>query len=155
MSHRLCIAFLFVSSEARLIPVFGMRRQIRVLIAADGIITSAAIHAGSRPHQPCVEQLHGRIVHIAQGGHDIRKAVPDGKLRCRTRCKLIIDGLAVFIRRNRHLVIVPFVAAAFRTNKRLVHQPPPERLVCSPRTAACGRSAGSGFSPSPRSRGRM
>ena len=36
------------------------------------------------------EQLHGRIVHIAQGRHDIRKAVPDGKLRRRTRCKFII-----------------------------------------------------------------
>ena len=76
-----------------------------------------------------MEQLHGRIVHIAQGGHDIRKAVPDGELRCRTRRKLIIDGLVVFIRRNRHLVIVPFVAAAFRPHKRPVHQLPPERLV--------------------------
>ena len=55
--------------------------------------------------------------------------VLDGELRRRTRRKLIINRLAVFVRRNRHLVIVPFVAAAFRTNKRLVHQLPPERLV--------------------------
>ena len=48
---------------------------------------------------------------------------------CRTRRKFIIDGLAVFIRCNRHLVIVPFVAAAFRPHKRSVHQLPPERLV--------------------------
>ena len=68
-------------------------------------------------------------VHIAQGGHDVRKTVPDGELRRRTRRKLIINRLAVFVRRNRHLVIVPFVAAAFRPHKRLVHQLPPERLV--------------------------
>ena len=129
LSHRLCIAVLFVSSEARLIPVFGMRLQIRVFIAADGIIASAAVHAGGRSHQPCVEKLDGCEVHIAQGGHDVRKAVSDSKLRRRARRKLIIDGLAGFIRRNRHLVIVPFVAAAFRPYKRSVHQPPPERLV--------------------------
>ena len=76
-----------------------------------------------------MEQLHRRKVHITQGGHNIRKTVLDSKLRCRTRRKLIINRLAVFVRRNRHLVIVPFVAAAFRTNKRLVHQLPPERLV--------------------------
>ncbi|CAN4029247.1 Chloramphenicol acetyltransferase, partial [Dysosmobacter welbionis] len=113
----------------RLVPVFGMRLQIRVFIAADGIVASAAVHAGSRPHQSCVEQFHGRIVHIAEGRHDVCKTVPDGKLRCRTRCKLIIDGLVGFIRCNRHLVIVPFVAAAFRPHKRSVHQLPPERLV--------------------------
>ena len=36
---------------------------IRVLIAADGIVAPAAVHTGGRPHQPCVEQLYGRIVH--------------------------------------------------------------------------------------------
>ena len=155
LSHRLCVAFLFVSSEARLIPIFGMLLQIRVFIAADGIVASAAVHAGGRPHQPCMEQLHGRIVHIAQGGHNIRKTVPDSKLRCRTRCKFIINGLVVFIRRNRHLVIVPFVAAAFRPNKRPVHQLPPERLVAVHKPQPAERSAGSGFPPSPRSRGTM
>ena len=65
LSHRLCIAFLFVSSEARLIPIFGMFFYIRVLVAADGIVAPAAVHTGSRPHQPCMEQLHGGIVHIA------------------------------------------------------------------------------------------
>ena len=70
-----------------------------------------------------MEQFHGRIVHIAEGGHNIRKAVPDGKLRCRARRKFIINRLVGFVRHNRHLVIVPFVAAAFRTNKRLVNYP--------------------------------
>ena len=79
MSHRLCIAVLFVSSIARLVSVFGMLLQIRVFIAADGIIASAAVHAGGRPHQSCVEQLHRCVVHIAQGRHDVCKAVPDGK----------------------------------------------------------------------------
>ena len=65
LSHRLCIAVLFISSIARLIAVFGMLLQIRVFIAADGIVASAAVHAGGRPHQSCVEQLHGGIVHIA------------------------------------------------------------------------------------------
>ena len=37
------LRFLFVSSEARLIPVFGMFFYIRVLIAADGIVASAAV----------------------------------------------------------------------------------------------------------------
>ena len=106
-----------------------MSLQVRVFIAADGVVASAAVHAGGRPHQLGMEQFHGRIVHIAQGGHDVRKTVPDGELRRRTRRKLIINRLAVFVRRNRHLVIVPFVAAAFRTNKRPVHQLPPERLV--------------------------
>ena len=73
------------------VSVFGMLLTIWVLIAADGIVAPAAVHAGSRPHQPCVEQLHGCVVHIAQGGHDICKAVPDGKLRRRTRCKFIIN----------------------------------------------------------------
>ena len=41
---------LFVSPEARLIPIFGMFFYIRVLIAADGIVAPAAVHAGSRPH---------------------------------------------------------------------------------------------------------
>ena len=40
-----------------------------ILIAADGIVASAAVHAGSRPHQPCVKQFHRCKVHIAQGGH--------------------------------------------------------------------------------------
>ena len=106
-----------------------MRLQIRVFIAADGIIASAAVHAGVRPYKPCMEQLHRRKVHITQDGHNIRKTVLDSKLRCRARRKFIINRLVGFIRRNRHLVIVPFVAAAFRTNKRLVHQLPPERLV--------------------------
>ena len=35
------------------------------LIAADGIVASAAVHAGGRPHELCMEQFHGRIV-IAQ-----------------------------------------------------------------------------------------
>ena len=65
LSHRLCIAVLFISSIARLIAVFGMLLQIRGFIAADGIVASAAVHAGGRPHQSCVEQLHGGIVHIA------------------------------------------------------------------------------------------
>ena len=65
LSHRLCIAVLFISSIARLIAVFGMLLQIRAFIAADGIVASAAVHAGGRPHQYCVEQLHGGIVHIA------------------------------------------------------------------------------------------
>ena len=129
LSHRLCITVLFVSPEPRLIPIFGVFFYMRVLVAADGIVAPAAVHAGGRPHQPCMEQLHGRIVHIAQGGHDVRKTVLDSKFRRRTRCKFIINRLVGFIRRNRHLVIVPFVAAAFRTNKRLVHQLPPERLV--------------------------
>ena len=50
LSHRLCITFLFVSPEACLIPIFGMFFYIRVLIAADGIVTSVAVHAGGRPH---------------------------------------------------------------------------------------------------------
>ena len=76
-----------------------------------------------------MEQLHRRKVHIAQGGHNIRKTVLDSKLRCRARRKFIINRLIFIIGRNRHLVIVPFVAAAFRPHKRLVHQLPPERLV--------------------------
>ena len=106
-----------------------MLLQIRVFVAADGIVASATVHAGGRPHQLCVEQLHGRIVHIAQGGHNIRKTVPYSKLRRRTRCEFIINRLIFIVRRNRHLVIVPFVAAAFRPHKRLVHQLSPERLV--------------------------
>ncbi len=148
-SAPLGIAFLFVPSEARLIPIFGMFFYIRVLIAADGIVAPAAVHAGSRPHQLGVQQLHRRKVHITQGGHNIRKTVLDSKLRRRTRCKFIINRLVGFIRRNHHLVIVPFVAAAFRTNKRLVHQLPP----CSPQISACGRSEESDFPPSLRFHG--
>ena len=84
---------LFVFPEARLVTIFGMLLQIRVFVAADGIVASATVHAGGRPHQPCAELLHGRIVHIAQGGHNIRKTVPDGKLRRRTRCEFIKNRL--------------------------------------------------------------
>ena len=84
---------LFVFPEARLVTIFGMLLQIRVFVAADGIVASATVHAGGRPHQPCAELLHGRIVHIAQGGHNIRKTVPYSKLRRRTRCEFIINRL--------------------------------------------------------------
>ena len=120
---------LLVSPKSGFIPIFGMFFYIRVLVAADGIVAPAAVHAGVRPYKLCVQQFHGRKVHITQGGHNIRKTVPYSKLRCRARRKFIINRLVGFVRRNRHLVIVPFVAAAFRTNKRLVHQLPPERLV--------------------------
>ena len=39
---------------------------IRVLIAADGVVTPAAVHAGGRPHELGMEQFHGRKVHITQ-----------------------------------------------------------------------------------------
>ena len=152
MSHRLCIAFLFVSSKARLIPIFGMFFYIRVLVAADGIVAPAAVHAGARSYKPCVQQLHGRKVHITQGWHNIRNTVPDGKLRCRARCKFIINRLAGFIRRNRHLVIVPFVAAAFRarTNARYISFRQNGLLQSTKRSLRkAGRTPG--FPPSPRS----
>ena len=69
LSHRLCIAVLFISSIARLIAVFGMLLQIRGFIAADGIVASAAGHAVVKilftaevgaplGKKLCVSQLH-------------------------------------------------------------------------------------------------
>ena len=73
MSHRLCIAFLFVSSEARLIPIFGMFFDIRVVVAADGIVAPAAefaIRHGLTDIMPALcnvdfasmELLHARLI---------------------------------------------------------------------------------------------
>ena len=76
-----------------------------------------------------MEQLHGRVVHIAQGRHDVRKAELLGKFRRRARRKFIIDGFAVFVRRNRHLVVVPCVTALFGGGECPIHQLFPERLV--------------------------
>ena len=59
-----------------------MAFQIRVLIAADGIVTFAAVCAGRGPHQPGMNQLHGCKIDIAQGGHDVCHTMFDGKLRC-------------------------------------------------------------------------
>ena len=70
----------------------------------------------------CVYQLHGRIVHIAQGGHDVRQPVLDGKLRRRAGCEFIINGLTLVKRRDRHFVIVPLVAALLCRAESLIHQ---------------------------------
>ena len=100
-----------------------------ILIAADGIVASAAVHAGGRPHELGMDQLHGRIVHIAQGGHNVCKSEPLGKFRRRARRKFIIDGLAVFVRRNIHLVIIPCVTVLLGGAECPIHQLFPEWLV--------------------------
>ena len=82
-----------------------------ILIAADGIVALTAIHAGGRPHQPCVKQLHRCKIHIAQGGHNVRKSEPLGKFRRGTGGKFIIDRL-VFILRPIFLTGLFLVLAA-------------------------------------------
>ena len=88
-----------------------------------------------------MDQLHGRKVHVAQGGHNIRKSVFDGKFRCGTGRELIIDGFILLIRGHRHLVIVPPVAARLGHGKRLIHEPAPKGLVAVHefQSAECGQ----------------
>ena len=76
-----------------------------------------------------MKQLHGRKVHIAQGGHDVRQTVLDGKLRRRAGGELIIDRFIFVIGRNVHLVIVPLGALLFGVLKGPIHQPLKKRFV--------------------------
>ena len=76
-----------------------------------------------------MEQLHGRIVHVAERRHDRLKPVLLRKFRRRARRKLIVDGLVRIKGRDLHLVVVPLLAALFGPQERLVHQPPEKRLV--------------------------
>ena len=80
LSHRLCIAVLFISSIARLIAVFGMLLQIRGFIAADGIVASAAGHAVVK------------ILFTAEVG------APLGKKLCVSQLHLLPDHLALHLR---------------------------------------------------------
>ena len=80
LSHRLCIAVLFISSIARLIAVFGMLLQIRGFIAADGIVASAAGHAVVK------------ILFTAEVG------APLGKKLCVSQLHLLPDLLALRLR---------------------------------------------------------
>ena len=78
-----------------------------------GEVAFVPVCAGGRADQSGVDQLHGRIIHVAQGGHDVGQPVLDRKFRHRARGELVIDGLILLIRSHCHFVVVPFVAACF------------------------------------------
>ena len=86
---------------------------IHVLIAADGIVAFAAVGAGGFAYQPCMDQLHGLKIRIAERGHNFQEIVLFCKFRCGALCELIINGLAFFKRRHGHLKVAPFVALLF------------------------------------------
>ena len=103
--------------------------QIRVFVAADRIVAFAAVRTGGGAHQFCVDQLHGRKIHVAQGGHDVGKIVLDGKLRRRAGCEFVVDRLVRVERCDVHLIVVPFITGRLCPQKCFIHQLPEKRLV--------------------------
>ncbi len=106
-----------------------MSGKIGVPAAADGIVAFAALYAGRGAHKAGADELHRGVVHVAQGGHNLREAVFLGKLRRGTGRELVIDGPALLIGRDAHLVVVPPIAAALGPHERPVHKLSPERLI--------------------------
>ena len=76
-----------------------------------------------------MQKLYGCKVNIAECRHDVVKTELFCKLRGGTRRKFIIYRLVLVVRRNIHLIIVPFVTARFCPRKRLIHKFAPERLI--------------------------
>lgn len=49
--------FLFVPPVPCLVPVFGMLLEVRIPVAADGVVTSASVHTGRGADKSCVDMV--------------------------------------------------------------------------------------------------